>query len=60
MDGNKRAGAVTALVFLIMNGIEIHAEEDGFEVMVRSVAEGKMDKASAVAFFKKHAVKKEG
>lgn len=55
IDGNKRTGAVTALVFLMMNGIEIVAKEDKFEAMVRSVAEGKMDKASVSAFFRKNA-----
>jgi len=54
IDGNKRTGAVTALVFLMMHGIEIVAKEDKFEAMVRSVAEGKMDKASVSAFFRKN------
>ncbi|OGQ50787.1 MAG: death-on-curing protein [Deltaproteobacteria bacterium RIFCSPLOWO2_02_FULL_53_8] len=55
IDGNKRTGAVTALVFLMMNGIEIVAKEDKFEAMVRSVAEGKMDKVSVAVFFRKNA-----
>lgn len=54
VDGNKRTGAVAAIVFLIMNGIEIHADEDRFEAVVRSVAEGRMNKASVATFFKKH------
>jgi death-on-curing protein len=54
MDGNKRTGAVAALVFLMMNGIELHASEVSFERMVRAVAEGKMDKAGISAFFRKH------
>ena len=45
LDGNKRTGAVAAVVFLIMNGIELQADEDSFEKLVRSVAEGKTDKA---------------
>ena len=57
VDGNKRTGAVAAIVFLMMNGIELHAAEDCFEDMVRSVAEGKMDKAKAASFLKKHANK---
>ncbi|MEK7313045.1 MAG: type II toxin-antitoxin system death-on-curing family toxin [Deltaproteobacteria bacterium] len=56
-DGNKRTGAVAAIVFLMMNGIELHAGEDGLEKMVRSVAEGKMGKTGAAAFFRKHASK---
>ncbi len=57
VDGNKRTGAVAAVVFLMMNGIELHAAEDSFDGMVRSVAEGKMDKAKAASFFRKHASK---
>jgi death-on-curing protein len=54
VDGNKRTGAVAALVFLMMNGVELHAGEEGLEKMVRSVADGKMDKAGVSAFFRKH------
>lgn len=54
VDGNKRTGAVSALVFLIMNGIELHASEDSLEKIVRSVADGKTDKAGVSAFFRKH------
>ncbi|MBI5598983.1 MAG: type II toxin-antitoxin system death-on-curing family toxin [Deltaproteobacteria bacterium] len=55
VDGNKRTGAVAAAVFLMMNGIELHANEDSFEKLVRSVAGGRTDKAEAAAFFRKHA-----
>lgn len=55
MDGNKRTGAVAAAVFLMLNGKELNAGEESFEKMVRSVAEGKADKAEASAFFRKHA-----
>ena len=55
IDGNKRTGAVASVVFLFMNGIEIHAGEASFEKMVRSVAEGKTDKAGAAEFFRRHA-----
>ncbi len=54
VDGNKRTGAATALVFLMMNGIELHCGEESFEKMVRSVAGGKTDKAGVAAFFRKH------
>jgi len=54
VDGNKRTGAVAALVFLIMNGMELHASEDSLEKIVRSVADEKMDKAGVTAFFRKH------
>ena len=54
IDGNKRAGAVSALVFLALNGVNINADEISFEKMVRGVAEGKIDKASISDFFRKH------
>ena len=56
VDGNKRTGAVAALVFLSLNGMEIEADEDIFEQMVRAVAEGKMDKSAIAEFFREHLV----
>jgi death-on-curing protein len=35
IDGNKRTGAAAAAVFLLMNGIELNADEDSFERLVR-------------------------
>ena len=55
IDGNKRTGAVASVVFLMMNGIELHADEDSFGKMVISAAEGKIDKAIAARFFRKYA-----
>ena len=52
LDGNKRTGAVAAVVFLIINGIELQADEESFEKLVRSVAEGKTDKAKIAEFFR--------
>ena len=51
-DGNKRTGAVASIVFLIMNKIEIDADENSFERMVLLAAEGKMDKAAIAQFFR--------
>ena len=51
-DGNKRTSAVASIVFLIMNGVEIDADEDSFERMVLLAAEGKLDKASIAQFFR--------
>jgi death on curing protein len=53
-DGNKRTGAVASVVFLMMNGVELQANEDTFEKMVLSAAEGKMDKAAIAQFFRNH------
>ena len=55
VDGNKRTGAVAALIFLILNGVEIDAEQHDFEKLVRKVAQGKADKAAAAEFFRAHA-----
>jgi len=55
IDGNKRTGAVAALIFLSLNKIEIAAKEKDFEEMVRAVAEGKSKKGTVAEFFRKHA-----
>ena len=54
VDGNKRTGAVAAVVFLMMNGIELQVGEEDFEYMVRAVAEGKMNKSEIADFFRKN------
>ena len=50
VDGNKRVGAMSALVFLVLNGVALTAREDAFEELVRAVARGEAEK-SAVADF---------
>jgi death-on-curing protein len=52
VDGNKRTGAVSALVFLELNGIEVDVDEGAFENMVRSVAEGKSGKSAVAEFLR--------
>jgi len=52
VDGNKRTGAVAALVFLAMNDIDILVDEDWLETMVRSVAEGTTTKADVATFLR--------
>ena len=54
LDGNKRTGAVAAAVFLAMNGIELDADPDDFERLVRDVAEGKTGKDSIAQFFRRN------
>lgn len=53
VDGNKRTGAVAALVFLALNGVEIDAEPEAFERIVWAVAKGRADKAAVARFFRK-------
>jgi death-on-curing protein len=52
VDGNKRAGAVAALVFLILSGYDFNAPEDVFAEMVLAVARGEMDKARVAVFIR--------
>jgi death-on-curing protein len=52
IDGNKRTGAAASIVFLLMNGIDINAEEDSFENIILSAAEGKIDKAALAQYFR--------
>ena len=52
VDGNKRTGAVAALVFLEMNDIEILVDEEELESTVRSVAEGNTTKADIATFLR--------
>jgi death-on-curing protein len=55
VDGNKRTGAVAALVFLALNDIEIDVDEDSFEKVVLTAAAGQADKAAVAEFFRRHA-----
>lgn len=53
VDGNKRVGAVAALVFFILNGVNIDAEEDDLDEMVLAVARGELPKSEVAAFFRR-------
>jgi death on curing protein len=59
LDGNKRTGAVSAIIFLMLNGIELEADENNFEKMVVSVAEAKTGKAAIARYLRKKAHKNE-
>ena len=54
LDGNKRVGAVAALVFLDLNGVSFRAAEDELERIVLAVAEGRMEKPALAEFFRGH------
>lgn len=54
IDGNKRVGFVSALVFLQINGVIIQAETESTEQMVLSVAEGKIKKETIANWLKDH------
>ena len=51
IDGNKRVGAATALVFLKMNGIDISVTNDALVQLVLDVAQGNTNKTGIAEFF---------
>lgn len=53
VDGNKRVGAVAALVFLALNGFDFDASEDDFAEMVLSVARSERDKTDVAVFIRR-------
>jgi death-on-curing protein len=53
VDGNKRVGAVSALIFLALNGYDVHAPEEDFAEMVLSVARGELGKADVAVFLRR-------
>jgi death-on-curing protein len=55
VDGNKRTGLASALVFLELNAVDVVVDEDRLADMVLEVAEGKLGKEEIAAFFRKHA-----
>jgi death-on-curing protein len=54
IDGNKRIGAVTAYVFLSINGIRLTASPDDFTEMVLAVAESRLDKQGIADLFRRN------
>ncbi len=55
LDGNKRTGAVAALVFLDLNNIEIDAPTGSLYGLAIAVATGQAGKAEITEFFRSHA-----
>jgi death-on-curing protein len=51
-DGNKRIAALTASVFLEINGVIVTADEDEFEKLVMDAAQSLVDKNQIAEFFK--------
>ena len=52
LDGNKRTGAATAIIFLAMNDQEIEADEVGLVELTLSVACGNAGKPEIAKFFR--------
>jgi len=55
VDGNKRVGVATALVFLELNQIDLKIATTALVQHVFDVAQGRIDKAATAEFFRKHA-----
>lgn len=55
VDGNKRAGAVAAILFLDLNGIEIAAPPGALYDITIAVANGSVGKSDVAEFFRLHA-----
>lgn len=53
VDGNKRVGLATALVFLKLNGYEIEDPEEKLYEVMMSVAEGKAPKDEIATVFRR-------
>jgi len=54
IDGNKRTGIATALVFLDLNGHDVVATTVELVDLVLGVAEGRTDKVGITAFLRGH------
>lgn len=54
VDGNKRTGLMTAIVFLGLNGLVLKSRPDELAKLVSGVAAGEVGKAEIAVFFKHH------
>ncbi|MCC6811842.1 MAG: type II toxin-antitoxin system death-on-curing family toxin [Deltaproteobacteria bacterium] len=52
VDGNKRVGAASVSVFLLMNDVALTASEEAYYDLVIAVAQGAMSKAQAADFIR--------
>lgn len=55
-DGNKRIAALTASVFLQVNGFTITADEEDFEKLVLNAAQSVLSKDQIAEFFRKNTI----
>lgn len=51
-DGNKRTGAFTAILFLVLNGVKIAFSDEDYEEFVVQIAESKKFKEDIANFLK--------
>jgi len=55
VDGNKRVGAVAALVFLELNGVDVRTTNASLVELILEVAQGRLGKAEVASFLRHHA-----
>jgi len=56
IDGNKRTGLVSALIFLELNNVEFSEKDDVIEKMVLNIAKGKISKAKIAIWLEKNSI----
>lgn len=56
LDGNKRTGAASAIVFLAINDIQIANDEQGLVDLTLQVAMGRADKPRIADFFRERVI----
>lgn len=56
IDGNKRTGAASAIIFLLINDVDLRSDEKGLEEITLSVAKGKSKKEDVAEFFRSIAI----
>ncbi|MGH6631697.1 MAG: type II toxin-antitoxin system death-on-curing family toxin [Burkholderiales bacterium] len=54
VDGNKRTAAVTAIVFLALNAVDLDTPVTAFERLVLEVAAGEKSRAQVAEFPRAH------
>jgi death-on-curing protein len=54
VDGNKRAAAASALVFLEINGLAVAVRNDRLHAAVVAVADGRLTKTGVAEFLRRH------
>ena len=57
LDGNKRVAVVAAELFLLLNGLELIAEDSVVEELTIGVAERRNSKEQVISFFLEHVSK---
>ena len=55
VDGNNRTGLAVALVFQVLNGVDVVAPEEALEGVVWAVARGEADREQVAQFLRQHA-----